>query len=57
MTPITTYNDNIEAPVVTYAEPKVQEIEVPTPVYKNVVEKVPLQPLCQNHLGFAVPCA
>merc|ERR1711990_1256458 len=31
-----------------YAKPVVQEVEVPTPVYKNVVEKVPLQPLCQN---------
>merc|ERR1712183_452900 len=43
-------------PHVTYAKPVVQEIEVPTPVYKQVVEKVPLQPLCQNHLGLAVPC-
>merc|ERR1711997_192960 len=43
-------------PHVTYAKPVVQEIEVPTPVYKNVLEKVPLQPLCQNHLGLAVPC-
>merc|ERR1711963_868968 len=43
-------------PHVTYAKPVVQEIEVPTPVYKNVVEKVPLAPLCQNHLGLAVPC-
>merc|ERR1712172_140520 len=38
-------------PHVTYAKPVVQEIEVPTPVYKQVVEKVPLAPLCQNHLG------
>merc|ERR1711881_615374 len=43
-------------PHVTYAKPVVQEIEVPTAVYKNVVEKVPLQPLCQNGAGFAVPC-
>merc|ERR1739844_423430 len=43
-------------PHVTYAKPVVQEVEVPTPVYKNVVEKVPLQPLCQSHLGLAVPC-
>jgi len=43
-------------PHVTYAKPVVQEIEVPTPVYKQVVEKVPLAPLCQNHLGYAVPC-
>merc|ERR1711997_1154338 len=43
-------------PHVTYAKPVVQEVEVPTPVYKNVLEKVPLQPLCQNHLGLAVPC-
>merc|ERR1712172_67699 len=43
-------------PHVTYAKPVVQEIEVPTPVYKQVVEKVPLAPLCQNHLGLAVPC-
>merc|ERR1712194_227510 len=42
-------------PHVTYAKPVVQEIEVPTPVYKQVVEKVPLAPLCQNHLGYAVP--
>merc|ERR1711935_509629 len=39
-------------PHVTYAKPVVQEIEVPTPVYKQVVEKVPLAPLCQNHLGY-----
>lgn len=45
------------APVVTYAAPKVHEIEVPTPVLKHTVEKIPLQPLCQNHLGLAVPCA
>merc|ERR1712204_104506 len=43
-------------PHVTYAKPVVQEIEVPTPVYKQVIEKVPLAPLCQNHLGYAVPC-
>merc|ERR1712086_455558 len=43
-------------PHVTYAKPVVQEIEVPTPVYKQVVKKVPLAPLCQNHLGYAVPC-
>merc|ERR1711990_865418 len=43
-------------PHATYAKPVVQEVEVPTPVYKSVVEKVPLQPLCQNHLGLAVPC-
>merc|ERR1711910_308189 len=40
----------------TVLEPKVVEIEVPTPVYKEVVEKVPLAPACQNHLGFPVPC-
>ena len=51
---------HIAAPApVTYTipEPVVKEIEVPTPVYKHVVEKVPLKPLCQNHLGLAVPCA
>merc|ERR1712109_43821 len=46
------------APVTyTIPEPIVKEIEYETPVYKQVVEKVPLKPLCQNHLGFAVPCA
>jgi hypothetical protein len=46
-------------PAVTYKalEPKVQEIEVPTPKFKTVVEKVPIQPACQNMYGFAVPCA
>merc|ERR1712099_148836 len=52
-----TYTHHVAAPVAHTVEPKVHEIEVPTPVYKNVVEKVPLQPLCQNHLGLAVPCA
>lgn len=42
--------------MVTYAQPKVHEIEVPTAVYKHVVEKVPIAPLCQNHRGLAVPC-
>merc|ERR1711994_197553 len=50
------YAHHVAYPHVTYAKPVVQEIEVPTPVYKQVVEKVPLQPLCQNHLGLAVPC-
>ena len=46
------------APVVYKAvEPKVVEIEVPTPKFKSVVEKVPVQPLCQNMYGFPVPCA
>merc|ERR1712088_346119 len=44
------------APKVTVPEPIVKEIPVNTPVYKQVVEKVPIQPACQNHLGFAVPC-
>jgi len=46
-------------PAVTYKaiEPKIQEIEVPTPKFKSVVEKVPIQPACQNAWGFAVPCA
>ena len=46
-------------PAVTYKaiEPKIQEIEVPTPKFKTVVEKVPIQPACQNMYGFAVPCA
>ena len=52
------YHAPIAAPVTyTVPEPVVKEIEVPTPTYKHVVEKVPLQPLCQNHLGLAVPCA
>ena len=46
----------LQHPLVTVAEPKVHEIEVPTITYKHVVEKVPIQPACQNHLGFAVPC-
>merc|ERR1712154_557713 len=50
------YAHHVAYPHVTYAKPVVQEIEVPTPVYKQVVEKVPLQPLCQNHLGLAVRC-
>ena len=40
----------------TVLEPKTVEIEVPTPVYKEVEVKVPLGPACQNHLGFPVPC-
>merc|ERR1712026_9028 len=48
---------HVVAPVTyTIPEPEVKEIEVPTPVYKHVVEKVPLTPACQNHLGFPVPC-
>merc|ERR1712026_209434 len=48
---------HVAAPVTyTIPEPEVKEIEVPTPVYKHVVEKVPLTPACQNHLGFPVPC-
>merc|ERR1712194_583150 len=35
-------------PHVTYAKPVVQEIEVPTPVYKQVVEKVPLLPFAKT---------
>jgi len=53
-----TYTYPYAAPIAYKAiEPKVQEIEVPTPKFKTVVEKIPIQPLCQNHLGFAVPCA
>merc|ERR1712158_221141 len=44
-------------PAVTYAEPKVTDVEVPTYVYKPVVEKVNLAPACHNGLGFPVPCA
>jgi len=46
-------------PAITYKaiEPKIQEIEVPTPKFKTVVEKIPIQPACQNMYGFAVPCA
>merc|ERR1712212_369487 len=44
------------APKVTIPDPIVKEIPVNTPVYKQVVEKVPIQPACQNGLGFAVPC-
>jgi len=42
---------------VKVAEPQVTEVEVPYYAYKQVVEKVELQPLCHNGLGFAVPCA
>merc|ERR1712025_824044 len=44
------------APKVTIPEPIVKEIPVQTPVYKQVVEKVLIQPICQNGAGFAVPC-
>merc|ERR1739847_156101 len=44
------------APKVTVPDPIIKEIPVNTPVYKQVVEKVPIQPACQNGLGFAVPC-
>merc|ERR1711970_1535179 len=44
-------------PAVKVAEPEVTEVEVPHYVYKPVVEKVDLAPLCHNGLGFAVPCA
>merc|ERR1711997_1175153 len=44
------------APKVTIPDPIIKEIPVNTPVYKQVVEKVPIQPACQNGLGFAVPC-
>jgi hypothetical protein len=44
-------------PQVKIAEPEVTEVEVPHYVYKPVVEKVELAPLCHNGLGFAVPCA
>ena len=48
---------HVAAPVqYTIPEPEVREIEVPTPVYKQVVEKVPLTPACQNAMGFPVPC-
>merc|ERR1712042_322444 len=50
------YPYGFAAPKVTVPEPIVKEIPVNTPVYKQVVEKVPIQPACQNHLGFAVPC-
>merc|ERR1712212_755636 len=44
------------APKVTIPDPIVKEIPVNTAVPKHVVEKVPIQPACQNGLGFAVPC-
>merc|ERR1712158_102257 len=44
-------------PAVTYAEPKVTDVEVPTYVYKPVVEKVNFAPACHNGAGFPVPCA
>merc|ERR1712002_566408 len=42
---------------VKVAEPEVTEIEVPNYVYKPVVKKVDLQPLCHNGYGFPVHCA
>ncbi|TRY66988.1 hypothetical protein TCAL_15863 [Tigriopus californicus] len=38
-------------------EPKTQEVKVPTPVFKTVVEKIPVGPSCQNEWGLLVPCA
>ena len=46
----------IAAPKVTIPEPIVKEIPVNTPVYKEVIEKVPIQPACQNGFGVPVPC-
>jgi hypothetical protein len=51
-----TYN-TLPAVSVKTVEPKIQEIEVQTPVFKNVVEKVAVAPLCQNQWGLMVPCA
>ena len=50
------YPYGFAAPKVTVPEPIVKEIPFNTPVYKQVVEKVPIQPACQNGAGFAVPC-
>ncbi len=48
---------NIPAPVEIKAlEPKVHEIEVPTPVFKKVVQKIPVGPACQNAWGWPVAC-
>lgn len=44
-------------PSVKVNEPVVTEVEVPQYVYKQVVHKVDLEPLCHNGAGFAVPCA
>merc|ERR1711997_970622 len=41
------YPYGFAAPKVTVPEPIVKEIPVNTPVYKQVVEKVPIQPACQ----------
>jgi hypothetical protein len=37
-------------------EPKVHEIGVPQPYYKEYVEKVSVLPSCTNYLGMPVPC-
>merc|ERR1711970_235232 len=42
---------------VKVAEPEVTEVEVPHYVYKPVVKKIELQPLCHNGYGFPVHCA
>jgi len=44
-------------PAVKVAEPVVTEVEVPTYTYKAVEKKIELAPLCNNGLGFPVPCA
>merc|ERR1739848_200062 len=44
------------APKVTVPEPIVKEIPYNVHVPKHVVEKVPVQPVCQNGAGLLVPC-
>merc|ERR1712172_77128 len=44
------------APKVTIPEPIVKEIPYNVHVPKHVVEKVPVQPVCQNGAGLLVPC-
>merc|ERR1712168_529743 len=46
-------------PAITYAAPKINEVEVEVPqiVYKKEVENIELNPACNNAWGWPVPCA
>jgi hypothetical protein len=45
------------APAVAVAPKIQQEIQVVKPVFKTVVQKVPVGPSCANEFGLPVPCA
>merc|ERR1739845_51150 len=46
-------------PAITYAAPKINEVEVEVPqiVYKKEVQNIELNPACNNAWGWPVPCA